>query len=135
MLWQRLAGGQHEASTCQASSCGRQGLALLKAGLVSPGATQHRESAELRYPQEAISMQPPRTLRMMMTPDHQGGIKREEEPSLATKQVCLHTVVRIPVKNGSQARAPRETSHLRTETHAQDSPVQLLLKFPYPRIC
>lgn len=80
-------------------------------------------------------MQPPRTLMMMMTPDHQGGIKREEEPSIAIKQMSLHAVVHIQVKNGSQVRAPWEASHLRTETRAQDSPIQQLLKFPYPPIC
>lgn len=80
-------------------------------------------------------MQLPRTLVMMMTPDHQGGIQREEEPSIATKQMSLHAVVCIQVKNGSQVRAPREASHLRTETHAQDSPIQQLLKFPYPPAC
>lgn len=73
----------------------------MEAGLLSPGAPQHQESAELRYPQEAKSMQLPRTLVMMMTPDHQGGIQREEEPSIATKQMSLHAVVHIQVKNGS----------------------------------
>lgn len=77
-------------------------------------------------------MQLPRTLVMMMTPDHQGGIKREEEPSIATKQMSLHAVVCIQVKNGSQVRAPWEASHLRTETRARTVPSSSYYSFPIP---
>lgn len=42
--------------------------------------------------------------------------------------------VHVQVKSVSQARAPQQSSHTRTGTHTQGSPIQQQLKFPYTHI-
>lgn len=42
--------------------------------------------------------------------------------------------VHVQVKSVSQARAPQQSSHMRTGTHTQGSPIQQQLKFPYTHI-
>lgn len=65
----------------------------------------------------------------MTTPVHQGGgINHQEElPITTTTQTCLHAVVHSQVRSRSQAAAPWKTSWIRTEIHAQNSPIQQLL--------